>query len=107
MPLALRMRCERYHAVLYATLMSRFNCRALSPFFALTMSATAKNHLSRLRCVSLKIVPSVTLNCFLQSRQTYRMRAGTAFSSTAPVFGFLRVRVLAFLTYFVTRFLPQ
>src|SRR5690242_14144598 len=107
MPLALRMRCERYHAVLYATLMSRFNCRADNPFFALTMSATATNHLSSVKCVSLKIVPSVTENCFLQSRQTYRMRAGTALISSSQVSGLSRVRVLARLTYFETRLLAQ
>src|SRR5579872_3322516 len=101
------MRCDRYHAVLYAHFRSRFIWRALRPFFAFTISAVAKYHLSSDRCVSLKIVPSVTLNCFLQSRQTYRMRAGTAFVSILPVFALSRWRVLAFFVYFETRLLSQ
>src|ERR1035441_8881092 len=71
------------------------------------MRAVAMYHFSRLRWVSLKIVPSVTENWRLQSRQTYRMRSGTAFVSSAPVLGFLRVRVPACLTYLETLALSQ
>src|ERR1019366_1103719 len=66
------------------------------------MSAVAVYHLSRLRWLSLKIVPVVTENWCLQSTQKYRMRAGTPFCSSSPVFGFLRCRLPSFFRYFVT-----
>src|SRR5581483_485117 len=45
------------------------------PFFALAMSQIAASHLSRLMGESSKIVPTLTLNCFLQPLhfQTYRV----------------------------------
>src|SRR5881394_2609622 len=47
------------------------------PFFALTISQVAGNHLVRLKGESSKIVPTLVLNCFLQPLQFQTRRDST------------------------------
>jgi len=59
-------------AVFCVTPSARASSHELIPFFALAMHQTATNHLSRPSGESSKMVPTLKLNCFLQSRH-FRM----------------------------------
>src|SRR5271170_7965274 len=68
------MRCPMCHAVFWVTPSVRASSHELMPFFALTMSQTAGIHLSKPRGESSKIVPTFTVNCFLQVLQLLTIR---------------------------------
>jgi hypothetical protein len=85
---------------LAASLMSRRNCRELDSFFRVHHQDDRQEPLIQTQMRIAEDRRSPTENRFLQSRLTYRMRAGTRFSSSWPVFAFKRFWVLSFLTYF-------
>lgn len=73
--IARRMRWSMNQADFCVTPMARPNSWDEMPFFELAMSQMAHSHLSSLIGESSKIVPTLTLYCFLQSRhfQTRRV----------------------------------
>src|SRR6266536_3255822 len=63
------------HPVFLVTPSERASSQELIPFLALTIIQVAGSHLSSPRGLSSKIVPTFTLNCFLQPLQFQIRRA--------------------------------
>src|SRR5580692_5155631 len=72
--IARRMRWSMNQAVFWVTPKARPTSQELMPFLAFTIIQKAGSHLSRPRGLSSKMVPTLTENCFLQSRHFHRRR---------------------------------
>src|SRR5688572_14466806 len=81
--IASRMRCNINQAVFWVTPSARPNSQELIPFLAFTIIQNAGSHLSNPRGLSSKMVPTLTENCFLQSRHFQSFRV--ARKATLPV----------------------